>query len=78
MVQRIPSVLFQKRVVETSSPCDVVRNERQITYIKKRSKFILDDPQSDQVFSIMQSAKEEDVMKKFVCKTRPSPEPALV
>ena len=33
---------------------------------------------ADQVFAIMQSAKQEDVIGKFVRETRPSPEPAFV
>ena len=64
-------------VVDADSPCELPRNERQISYIKSKSASP-SHPVVDQVFAIMQSAKEEDVMGKFVRETRPSPEPAFV
>ena len=64
-------------VVDAGGPCELPRNERQISYIKSKSTSS-NLPLADQVFAIMQSAKEEDVMGKFVRETRPSPEPAFV
>ena len=64
-------------VVDADSPCELPRNERQVSYIKSKStssNVLL----ADQVFAIMQSAKQEDVIGKFVRETRPSPEPAFV
>ena len=65
-------------IVDASSPCELPRNERQITYIKSKSTPTTSCPLADQVFAIMLSAKEEDFMGKFVRETRPSPEPAFV
>ena len=50
------------------SPCELPRNERQISYIKSKStssNLVL----ADQVFALMRSAKEEDVTGKFVRET---------
>ena len=64
-------------VVDADSPCELPRNERQISYIKSKTTSS-NLPLADQVFAIMQSAKKEDVMGKFVRETRPSPKPAFV
>lgn len=64
-------------VVDTDSPCELPRNERQISYIKSKTTSS-NLPLADRVFAIMQSANEEDVMGKFVRETHPSPEPAFV
>ena len=64
-------------VVDADSPCELPRNERQVSYIKSKSTSS-NLPLADQVFAIMQSAKQEDVIGKFVRETRPSPEPAFV
>lgn len=71
-------------VLHAKSPCELPRNERQVAYLKNKSKFAeassgtKTDSLSDQVFAIMQSAKMEDHQGKFVRETRPSPEPAFV
>ena len=71
-------------VLNAQSPCELPRNERQVTYMKQKSKMSgassssASDPMSDQIFAIMQSAKVEDHQGKFVRDTRPSPEPAFV
>ena len=52
-------------IVDANSPCELPRNERQISYIKSKStssNLVL----ADQVFAMMRSAKEEDVVGKFV------------
>ena len=64
-------------VVDANGPCELPRNERQISCIKSKTTSS-NLPLADQVFAIMQSAKEEDVMGKFVREARPSPEPAFV
>ena len=66
------------------SPCELPRNERQVSYVKQKSKVcgVSTGPGSDrvcdQVFAIMRSANIEDHDGKFVRDTRPSPEPAFV
>ena len=70
-------------VLHAKSPCELPRNERQVSYVKQKSKMcrvstgIGSDPLCDQVFAIMQSAKVGD-RDGFVRDTRPSPEPAFV
>ena len=78
------SVVSQKvgGVTRATSPCDLPRNERQISYMKscscKRQHSGVQDPMADQVFTIMQQAKLEDHTGKFVRDCHPSPEPAFV
>lgn len=62
-------------VVDAKGPCDLPRNERQVTYVRSK---LTSEANFDQVFAIMQSAKEEDSIGKFVRETRPSPEPAFI
>ncbi len=72
-------------VQNASSPCELPRNERQVSYIRNKSKASrvpsqggAIDPLADQVFAMMQSAKLGDSLGHFVRETRPSPEPAFV
>ena len=57
-------------VTSAASPCDLPRNERQVSYLKsrgaKRQLLGVQDPMADQVFTIMQQAKLEDHTGKFV------------
>ena len=82
--KRTVSIVSQKvgGVTGATSPCDLPRNERQITYLKSRSvkpqHSGVQDPMADQVFTIMQQAKLEDRTERFVRDCRPSPEPAFV
>lgn len=72
-------------VQHASSPCELLRNERQVSYIHTRKKASrvpslgdAIDPLADQVFAMMQSAKLSDSLGLFVRETRPSPEPAFI
>lgn len=65
-------------VVDAKGPCELPRNERQVTYIRSKSSNEVSSTNFDHVFAIMQSAKEEDATGKFVRETRPSPEPAFI
>ena len=68
-------------VMCAGSPCDLPRNERQVSYLKSRSgsgQQSSSDPMADQVFAVMQQAKIEDRAGKFVRDCRPTPEPAFV
>ena len=82
--KRTLSVVSQKvgGVTSAASPCDLLRNERQISYLKSRSikpqQLQVQDPMADQVFTVMQQAKLEDHMGRFVHDCRPSPDPAFV
>lgn len=64
-----------------SSPCELFRNERQVSYVKSHSGCIPhssgQDPMADQVFTLMQQAKMEDQDRKFVRDCCPTPEPAF-
>ena len=68
--------------VSVKNPCELPRNERQAMYIKKKEfssqPSFSNETVSDQLFSVMLSAKSEDVNGKFVRDTRPCPEPAFV
>ena len=67
-------------VTYASSPCDLPRNERQVSCLKGRSnepQHGIQDPMADQVFTVMQQAKLEDATGKFVHDCHPSPEPAF-
>ena len=78
------SIVSQKvgGVTCATSPCDLPRNERQISYLKSRGvtpqHLGVQDPMADQVFTIMQQAKLEDHTGKFVRDCCPSPEPAFI
>ena len=70
-------------VQHASSPCELPQNERQISYIRSKSKPSgvqcgIGDLLTDRVFSMMQSAKLGDSLGHFVRETQPSPEPAFV
>ena len=68
-------------VVGSKSPCELPRNERQATYLKSKctnSQFSNDKSFTDDVFVLMQRAKEKDDLGLFVRETRTSPEPAFV
>jgi len=72
-------------VQHASSPCELPRNERQVSYIQTRKKASrvpslgdAIDPLADQVLAMMQSASLGDSLGLFVRETRPSPEPAFI
>ncbi len=69
-------------VQHASSPCELPRNERQVSYISMKAKepptSSHGDPLADQVFTMMQNAKLADSVGHFVRETRPSPEPAFI
>lgn len=68
-------------VMAASSASELPRNERQVTYLKGRaskSESSVGAVVADQVFAIMQQAKLEDHLGKFVRDCRPTPEPAFV
>ena len=66
------------RHYNSKSPCELLRNERQVTCVRGKSSQAGHSNQEDEIFAIMQSAKVEDQVGKFVCETRPSFEPAFV
>ena len=70
-------------VQHASSPCELPRNEQQVSYIQSKSKASTSqggviNPLANQLFAMMQSAKAGDNHGPFVRETRPSPEPAFV
>ena len=64
-------------MLQASSPCELPRNECQVTYLHSKEK-ASSDALTDQVFAMMQSAKVGDSLGCFVRETRSSPEPAFV
>uniref|UniRef100_A0A1X7THD2 Uncharacterized protein n=1 Tax=Amphimedon queenslandica TaxID=400682 RepID=A0A1X7THD2_AMPQE len=67
-------------VVAAKSPCQLPRNECQVMYIKSKHQQSTSsvDASSDHLFAVMLSAKSQDENGKFVCDTRPCPEPAFI
>ena len=66
-------------VTGAKSPCDLPRNERQISYIKKQSSGMQSTSNPpDEILAVMLSAKDEDDKGKFVQEVKVSPEPAIV
>ena len=68
-------------LISTHNPCELPRNERQAMYIKKEclsQQSFSNEAISDQLFTIMLSAKSQDVNGKCVRDTRPCPEPAFI
>ena len=82
--KRAISVVSEKvgGVMCASSPCDLPRNEFQVSYLKSRSgsgpHSSGQDPMADQVFTVMQQVKIEDQAGKFVRDCLPTPEPAFI
>ena len=56
-------------------PCELPRNEHLVTYFKNKIASDLNNKDSDQIFAIMQSAKED---YSIVRETRPSSEPSFI
>ena len=64
--------------VMDGSPCELPSNEHLVTYFKNKIASDLNNKDSDQIFAIMQGAKEDDSIGKFVRETRSSSEPAFI
>ena len=65
-------------ITTVKSPCELPRNERQVSYAKGKSNQADQSKPDDEIFAIMQSAKTKDKIGKFVRETRPSPKPAFL
>ena len=63
-------------ILNAQSACALPRNERQVSYIKSRSK--TQSSCADEMLQMMQQAKLGDKAGLFVRETRSSPEPAFV